>query len=410
MDVSDLNLRHLRLFVQICETGSLNRVAEMSNVSQPSVSVAMAKLETRFGAVLLTRRASGTHPTPAGLALLNRLSRMHGQIAGAVGHALGALARRDPALAAKAMERITTRQMLALIALSDAGSIVGAARRKHSTPATLHRLLHDLQDNLGRTIFGRGPTGMTPNPVGQRLALRWHIALTEIEQAVDELRELEGRMEGRVKIASLPLARTRLLARALNPLLAGYPNAKVEIVDGPYDVLSRLLRAGGTDILVGALRSGPDLQDLRAEALFDDPYAIVCRPGHPLLRLGRPAGFADLAAMEWVAQRQGTPIRAALDALFRKGGMGTPRPSVETSSLVLTRALIMESDRLSILSHRQIAVEEEEGLLCCLPLSGEARKAVVSRTIGFTVRENWQPSQLQRAFLDRLRAAVPSLD
>jgi DNA-binding transcriptional LysR family regulator len=42
MNLTDLNLRHLRLFAQICETGSVNRVADMSNVSQPAISVAMA--------------------------------------------------------------------------------------------------------------------------------------------------------------------------------------------------------------------------------------------------------------------------------------------------------------------------------------------------------------------------------
>jgi DNA-binding transcriptional LysR family regulator len=409
MNLTDLNLRHLRLFAQICETGSVNRVADMSNVSQPAISVAMAKLEARFASVLLSRHPSGSLPTPAGRVLLNRLRRMDGQIAAATGQALGAVARRDPGAVAQAMERITMRQILALIALSDSGSIVQAARRQDSAPATLHRLLHDLQGHIGRAVFGRGPAGMAVNAAGQRLALGWQVALTELEQAHDELKELEGRVEGRVKVASLPLARTRLLGRALNPLLADHPNARIEIVDGPYDALSRLLRSGGCDILIGALRSGRNLQDLRAEALFEDPYAIVCRAGHPLLELGRPVEFSDLAAMEWVAQRPGTPIRAAFDALF-KGRVANPKASVETSSLVLTRALILESDRLSMLSRRQIAVEEETKLVYCLPLARDVQNSMGSRTIGFTVRENWLPSRLQNAFLDRLRAAVGVVD
>jgi DNA-binding transcriptional LysR family regulator len=409
MNLADLNLRHLRLFVQICETGSLNRVAEISAVSQPAISVAMAKLEARFGSALLSRHPSGSLPTPAGLVLLNRLRRMEGQIAAATGQALGAAARRNPGAAAQVMERITMRQILAFIALSESGSIVQAARTENSAPATLHRLLHDLQGHVGRAIFGRGPAGMTPNAAGQRLALGWRVALTELEQAHDELKELEGRMEGRVKVASLPLARTRLLARALNPFLADHPNARVEIVDGPYDVLARLLRAGGCDILIGALRSGRNLEALRVEALFEDPYSIVCRAGHPLLKLGRSVEFSDLAAMEWVAQRPGAPIRAAFDALF-KGGSMNPKASVETSSLVLTRALILESDRLSMLSRRQIAVEDETKLLCCPPLSGDVQKCMGNRTIGFTVRENWLPSRLQSAFIDRLRAAATLLD
>jgi DNA-binding transcriptional LysR family regulator len=261
-----------------------------------------------------------------------------------------------------------------------------------------------LQENVGRTIFSRGPTGVAPNAVGRRLALRWQVALTEIDQARDELHELEGRLEGRVKVASLPLARTLLLARAINPLLAAHPNARIEVIDGSYELLSQQLRAGSSDILIGALRSGADLEGLRTEPLFDDPYAIVGRPGHALLGLGRGAELEELASSGWVAQRTGTPIRAAFDALFEDYPT-PPKASIETSSLVLTRAIVIESDRLTMLSRRQIAIEEREGILRCIPVSPNVQRLLRARTIGITTREDWLPSRLQRTFLEHLRAA-----
>lgn len=405
MDITDINLRHLRMFMVIADEGSLNRVAASAGLSQPALSVAMTKLEERFGHKLLTRHASGTRATPAGILLRNRVQRMNGQLGLAIAAVLGAAARRDPGVVTRAMDRLTIRQFQALITLAGSGSLTEAAQRKGNAIGTIHRLLHDLQGNIGRTILVRGPGGLTVNAIGRGLAQAVYVALTEINQAEDELNELEGRMEGRVKIACLPLARTRLLARALKPLLMTYPEAQVQVVDGPYDVLQQLLRAGNCDILIGALRSGTDLRGLHAERLFDEPYAIICRSGHPLLGLGRPVEPADLLSMKWVVQRPGTPIRAAFDALFRNR-VGPPKASVETSSLVLTRALLMESDRLSVLSRHQIAVEEEAGLMCCLPLSSTLRHLMRARTIGFTTRDNWLPSRLQAAFLDRLRAVA----
>lgn len=406
MIATDLNLRHLRAFMQVCETGSLNRAAAELNVSQPSVTVALAGIEARFGAKLLDRYAAGSQPTAAGAVLLARLRRMDDQLAAALGQALGASSQRDPALISKALARIGFRQIEALIALSGSGSITEAARSGGGSPAALHRILHELQANVGKAILVRSPSGVAPNAVGQRLAMRWRVALTELEQAVDELRELEGRMEGRIKIASLPLARTLLLARAINPLLAAHPNARIEIADGSYELLSQQLRIGASDILVGALRSGNDLAGLRTEALFDDPYAIVGRPGHPLLESGgKGASLAGLARQEWVAQRPGTPIRAAFDALF-EGSAAPPRASIETSSLVLTRAIILESDRLSMLSRRQIAIEERENLLRPIPVAEDVRARLGTRTIGITMRESWLPSRLQAIFLDHIRAAA----
>jgi DNA-binding transcriptional LysR family regulator len=403
MIATDLNLRHLRVFMQVCEMGSLNRAAAQLNVSQPSVTVALAGIEARFGARLLDRYAAGSQPTPAGTVLLARLRRMDDQLTAALGQALGASSQRDPALISKALVRIGFRQIEALIALSGSGSITEAARNGGGSPTALHRILHELQANVGKAIFVRGPSGVAPNAAGHRLAMRWRVALTELEQAVDELRELEGRMEGRIKIASLPLARTLLLARAINPLLAAYPNARIEIADGSYELLSQQLRIGASDILIGALRSGSDLAGLRTEALFDDPYAIVGRPGHPLLAGGATgASLDDLAKQEWVAQRPGTPIRAAFDALF-EGLAAPPRASIETSSLVLTRAIILESDRLSMLSRRQIAIEERENLLSLIPVAEDVRARLGMRTIGITMRENWLPSGLQSRFLEHLR-------
>lgn len=406
MIATNLNLRHLRAFMQVCETGSLNRAAAELNVSQPSVSVALAGIEARFGAKLLARYAAGSQPTPAGEVLLARLRRMEHQLASALGQALGASSQRDPALISKTLARIGFRQIEALIALAGSGSITDAARAGGGSAAALHRTLHELQANVGRAILVRSPNGVAPNSVGRRLAMRWQVALTELEQAVDELKELEGRMEGRIKIASLPLARTLLLARALNPLLAAHPNARIEVIDGSYELLSQQLRVGASDILIGALRSGSDLAGLRTEALFDDPYAIVGRAEHPLLSRGKGASLDDLARQEWVAQRPGTPIRAAFDALFET--CPAPRASIETSSLVLTRAIILESNRLSMLSRRQIAIEEAEGLLTCVPVARDVRERLGTRTIGITMRENWLPSRLQSSFLEHIRVAASS--
>jgi LysR family transcriptional regulator of gallate degradation len=82
-----------------------------------------------------------------------------------------------------------------------------------------------------------------------------------------------------------------------------------------------------------------------------------------------------------------------------------PRANIETSSLVLTRAIVIESDRLAMLSRRQIAIEEREGILRCIPVSPDVERLLGARRIGITTREDWLPSRLQRTFLDHLRAA-----
>lgn len=68
----DLDLTSLRLFVAICDTGSIARVAERERLVPSAVSKRMAKLESDIGMPLLTQVRRGVEPTAAGLALAER--------------------------------------------------------------------------------------------------------------------------------------------------------------------------------------------------------------------------------------------------------------------------------------------------------------------------------------------------
>lgn len=66
----DLDLVSLRMFVLVCEAGSLSRVAQDEALVVSAISKRVAKLEQRLGVRLVDRRMSGVVPTPAGLTLL----------------------------------------------------------------------------------------------------------------------------------------------------------------------------------------------------------------------------------------------------------------------------------------------------------------------------------------------------
>lgn len=71
-----MNLTALRAFIAVAETGSLTRAAARLDLAQPSLSVALRRLEDQLGQKLLERRARRTDPTPFGLSFLPRARRM----------------------------------------------------------------------------------------------------------------------------------------------------------------------------------------------------------------------------------------------------------------------------------------------------------------------------------------------
>ena len=70
----------LRLFVAVCEEGSLTRAAERESLVASALSKRMASLEGECGVPLLVRKPRGVAPTPAGEALLSRAREVLGAL------------------------------------------------------------------------------------------------------------------------------------------------------------------------------------------------------------------------------------------------------------------------------------------------------------------------------------------
>jgi DNA-binding transcriptional LysR family regulator len=85
--------------------------------------------------------------------------------------------------------------------------------------------------------------------------------------------------------------------------------------------------------------------------------------------------------------------------LFQAAGLPVPIGAVECNSWVAARSLLLASDRLMLLSARQVHQELEAGLLAVLPHpAGE-----VTRDIGLTLRRGWRPTASQDSLLEELR-------
>lgn len=65
-----MELRHLRYFMAVAETGSLSRAAEKLFIAQPPLSVQIRQLEDELGLPLFVRHPKGVRLTTAGEALL----------------------------------------------------------------------------------------------------------------------------------------------------------------------------------------------------------------------------------------------------------------------------------------------------------------------------------------------------
>jgi len=75
-----MDLRQLRYFAQIVESGSLSKASRQLFIAQPALSQQLSKLEGEIGKPLLTRSSKGIAPTENGLALYHHARFMLRQL------------------------------------------------------------------------------------------------------------------------------------------------------------------------------------------------------------------------------------------------------------------------------------------------------------------------------------------
>jgi LysR family nitrogen assimilation transcriptional regulator len=71
-----MNLRQLRYFLSVVETGNMTRAADQLHVAQTALGMQIKQLEESLGVPLLIRHSRGVEPTPAGTLLRDRATEI----------------------------------------------------------------------------------------------------------------------------------------------------------------------------------------------------------------------------------------------------------------------------------------------------------------------------------------------
>lgn len=392
------NIRHLRVFQEVAQCNSVSTAAERAHLSQPAVTQAVAKLEKELSVPLFERRRDGMFVTGIGAKFLARVERAldHLQIGAREAARLGT---RQKGRGFSDFDRLlTSAQLRALVAVSEANNFSMAARRIGISQPSIHRAARNLERLSGLKLFGSAHEGISLTPAAQVLAQRTKLALAELRQAFDEVDDFLGRDSTHIVVGALPLVRTFILPTAIDRMVRNSQRVQIRAVDGRYTELLHGVRHGEIDFLVGALRDPPPVDDIVQERLFDDPLAIVAGPQHPLA--GRKSvSIDDVLRYPWVAPPKTTPAGSYLYDTLRIQDQAETPVRVVSSSLVLVRGLLMTGDYITIISLNQIRHEYEHGILVPLPIE----LADSARAIGLTYRRDWRPTKTQQQFLGYLR-------
>lgn len=398
------NLRHLRAFRAVAQHQSISRASEEVFLSQPAITQAIAKIEKSVETELFIRRTDGVFLTEPGKLFLIRAQRAQDFITHGVEEARKLAGSKGGKGFATLDQLVSGVQLRALIAVAETGNFSLAARLVGISQPSLYRAARDLERLSAITLFRKTSQGIDLTASAQALARFAKLAFAELDQAYMEIEEQQGRDTGRIVVGTMPLARSYILPKAINRITRDRPGIQISVIDGRYEDLLHGLRYSEIDLLIGALREPLPIEDVVQEELFKDSLALIVRAGHPLQQRAN-LSIEELSGFPWIVPRKGVPTRDKFEGIFTGEDHRRPQSIVEASSLILIRGLLMESDRMTILSSHQVRHEIATGELVAL----EFDLGDTQRSIGLTFRKDWHPTATQAEFVETLREAGSQL-
>lgn len=292
-------------------------------------------------------------------------------------------------------------RLRALVAVAEHNNVVQAARQLNLSQPAVTKAIRTMEDNLGVKLFDRTSRGMIPTIFGLTLIRRAKLIFAELRKADMELGALRGLETGSVVVGTSPIGRSILLPEGICRLVEESPGLQVTVLEGVFDELISMLRNGDLEFIVGTVWDGAPGDGLANEVMTDDQVAIVARQGHPLTRK-KTLTYQDLEEVDWILPGRDSPQRQQFEKKFEQQGVQIKQNIISMNSLSTIREVLVNTDRLTILSPPRVKTEVAANILTILPFDLPETK----RPIGVTRRQADTLSPAAEMLLNHLRDAA----
>jgi len=175
------------------------------------------------------------------------------------------------------------------VTLTELRYIVAVARERHFGRAaqscfvsqpTLSVAIKKLEDELGVTLFERGPGEVSVTPVGHRVVEQAQRVLEEAAHLKELAKAGSDPLAGTLRLGAIYTIGPYLLPKLIPILRRTAPAMQLLIQENFTHRLAEMLKQGEVDVILVALPfSEPGVV---TRAVYDEPFLVALPQGHPL--------------------------------------------------------------------------------------------------------------------------------
>jgi DNA-binding transcriptional LysR family regulator len=299
--------------------------------------------------------------------------------------------------------RLKLRDLDILTTLIDAGSMGKAASRLNISQPAVSKAVAELESALGVRLVDRGRRGIVPTPFGLALQKRSVAIFNDLRQGVQDIDFLSDPTTGEIRVGTTDPIMVAIVSPAIDLLSRKYPRMVFHVVTGDTATLYRDVMERNIELAICRM-IGPLPDELAAEILFHDSFAVMTAAKNPLTRR-RKLTLAELANEPWTLYPFDSFFGSVVAEAFRANGHEPPRLTVASLSFNAQIELLATGRFLTVLPSFMLRVPSPNLPLKALPVAlPNARMP-----IGIITLKNRTLTPLAQRFIDTVRAFAKPL-
>ncbi|RQH07533.1 LysR family transcriptional regulator [Paraburkholderia dinghuensis] len=213
---------------------------------------------------------------------------------------------------------VTLRQLRVFIEVARLRSFSRAGVEIGLTQSAVSRCVRELETEIGVKLVDRTTREVQLTDVGVNLIASVGRLLNDLDDALQEIREIGEQRRGRVVVAASPTVACRLMPQVVAECGLQYPYVTLGLRDDVQSDVVRKVRSGEVDfgVIIGPFAA----EDLETMTLTTDSFCVVVRGDHAFARREQ-VGWHELDGERLVMLDYASGSRPLIDTVMSEQGV-----------------------------------------------------------------------------------------
>lgn len=262
---------------------------------------------------------------------------------------------------------ISLKQLRALVAISENGSLTAAAEVLRLTPPAVSTQLRLLEENLGTRLVMRGNDGKTNlTSAGQEVLRTTRQIEASLTNCYDKVKSIRQGKFGYISIGVVSTGKY-FAPQLVSDFQKENPDIQVGLRIGNRETIISLVMEGAVDVAI--MGRPPRAPVATAEILGPHPHIFIAPNGHRLAT-GCDVSSDDLLEETFLVREQGSGTRILMERLLDRIGEGRPYQTVNMGTNETIKQAVMAGLGIALISGHTVANELKEGRLVQIKAQG----------------------------------------